>query len=157
MTQLTTISGADVYEMVRNLVPTAPNVALQLSIRDARYALPQLSWLRQEFRSYYRRELERLGLTNWSAEDNDCDNRADLYRVLAQVCKARMKLGDGLALAVCYIEYYRSAVAPFGMHAINAAVVEGPRLVFIEPAYEYGSDVVSLTPDEQASIRLVEV
>lgn len=127
----------------------------QLQVRDDLYALPELSWLRREYRGYFRAELERLGLTKWSREDNDCDNRADLYRVQAQICKGRMRLGDGLALAVGYVEYYNTRAA--GWHAINLACVAGPTLAFIEPAYETGCDVTYLSMEDQASIRLLEI
>jgi hypothetical protein len=153
--KLATITGPEFLALFPSYMPQAGSPARRIAVRDDRYALPQLSWLRGEFRSYYRRELERLGLTKWSAGDNDCDNRADLYRVLAQVCKAAMHLGDGHALAVAYIEYFN--VRAGGWHAINAAAVEGRRLVFIEPAYEAGSDVTMLMPAETASIRAIEV
>lgn len=154
---LATINGPEFLTLFPAFVPGNGTWLRQTSIRDDRYALPEVSWLRGDYRGYFRRELERLGLTSWSEGDNDCDNRADIYRVHAQICKAAMKLGDGLALAVAYIEYYRSAVAPFGWHAINAAAVEDRRLIFIEPAYEAGSDVTFLTLEEQSSIRVIEI
>lgn len=153
---LSTITGQEFLDLFPTFVPSAGNYWRSPVVpRDTRYVLPRLSWLRGEFRTYFRAELERLGLTAWSPEDHDCDNSAALYAAHAQICKARMKLGDGLALAVAYIEYYRSAVEPYGMHAICAAAVEAKRLVFIEPAYEYGCDLIELTPTEQSSIRLI--
>lgn len=154
--KLTTITALDFLGRFPEYLPQADSSARRVSIRDSHYALPQLSWLRGEFRDYYRRELFLLDLIHWSAEDNDCDNRADLYRVLAQVCKARMRLGDGLALAVAYIEYWNARAKKPGWHAINAAVVENRQLVLIEPAYETGSDVIKLLPAEYLSIRAIE-
>lgn len=163
MTKLATITG---YQFAAELpryagrpsVPLLPNnspLLRNIHVRDARYALPKLSWLRGEYRRYFRAELERLDLTKWSPEDNDCDNRADLYRVHAQICKGRMKLGDGLALAVAYIEYFNTRAN--GWHAINAAAIAPDAIVYIEPSYEYGCDVTHLTAEEQSSIRLFEV
>lgn len=153
---LASITGQEFLDLFPPFLPSVGNYWRPPVVpRDARYALPSLSWLRNEYRAYFRAELERLDLTSWSAEDHDCDNSAALYAAHAQICKAKMKLGDGLALAVAYIEYYRSSVAPYGMHAICAAAVEDRRLVFVEPAYEYGCDVTQLTPTEQSSVRLI--
>lgn len=154
--KLATISADEFLARFPAYDPVPDSPVRRVWPRDDHYALPQLSWLRGEFRNYYRAELFRLNLTQWSKQDNDCDNRADLYRALAGVCKGHMRLGDGLSLAVAYIEYWNVRAAVPGWHAINAAAIEGGALVYIEPSYEAGTDLVALLPAESRTIRAIE-
>ena len=131
-----TIDSLELHEMFADVNPCV--------IADGTYNCPTLSWLLGAFAQYYKDWLaeEAKQLTQW-VEKFDCDDRAFLFKVLAQVCHAKTFQGiaDGLAVGVVF--YLVDADINKG-HAINwAETDEG--LVYIEPQT---CQVVELSEDE---------
>lgn len=127
---------------------------LRWPTRDTQYALPAVDWLLGEFADYYRAEMKRLGISQWSPEDNDCDNFADEFCVAARRCKARMKLGDKSSLAVGYCEIWANYGQPPGWHSVVWTCTGPQALVLIDP---YPDNIRILSRSDYQLIRFAEI
>lgn len=125
-----------------------PNTAMIYGA-DASYACVDEDWLLDVYHPWFVRICKRMKVWKYRA-NNDCDNFADLYRVLAGVCHAQSdekKVPQGIA--VLRVSYKRDVG---GWHANNAVFVGLKRRIFIEPQTP---GIVTLTEAEQANTRFV--
>jgi hypothetical protein len=127
-----------------------PKLGERLQIADESYVVPALQWLLADFHPWYGSVLKAIRLPKWMSNRWDCDDFAAGYRWLAQVAHARNgKTDAGIAVAECW--YWRAGIADRA-HAINCAIVDDGRLVYIEPQ---GCRLLELTPVELATIHFV--
>jgi len=127
-----------------------PKLKDRLQLADDSYMVPAIQWLTAEFHPWYQSVIDAIKLPAWKSNRWDCDDFAAGYRWLAQIAHARHGDADaGIAVAECW--YWVGGLAE-GAHAINCAVVDGGRLVYIEPQ---GCRLLELTPVELATIHFV--
>ncbi len=108
---------------------------------DASYARPTLAWLQGPFWDSF--QADRFAKVGRYTRKNDCDNWARAYAQHAQDCHASSAGNDDEALAVG--EFFYTRADGRGGHAIVIAIVDGNKLVTIEP--QDGS-VLTLTQNE---------
>jgi len=117
-------------------------------IGDNQYNLPKLSWILNDFYSFYREELIKLGVYDWN-EKFDCEDFARQFKTLAQICHLKSG-GNADGLAVGEFSYLRYDGVK---HAANFVLTEkGP--FFIEPQ---SGQILKLSPNEIDSINRVHI
>jgi len=117
---------------------------------DTTYALPLKSYLIEEFGPAYAKYLDSRGVSKWTTR-HDCDNFAWRYYIEAQDThyKSTGSVSEGLAVGVCYFLQGAGLPVVAGGHAINFAIVDDRKLIFIEPQSQ---QELILTEAERASI-----
>jgi hypothetical protein len=114
---------------------------------DELYSCPARDWVLGEFSAALRRNLEALGLTDWLAEGNDCDDFSFMARAFASISQGRTNPKAGLAFGIfIYVTRHRLA------HAINVAVIDAGGVLFYEPQLQTAAE---LTREEIESCTAV--
>jgi len=115
---------------------------------DSTFNLPTKTWLFSKFYPYFSKELERLGIIEWS-EKFDCEDFAAMYKILCQVCHKNSRSTQG-GLAVGAVDYQKDSGE---YHCINIAFTD-QGLVFIEP--QTGKEL-KLSENEKNSINKLRI
>lgn len=137
---------------VRIALLQAGIVTPSVFVADVAYKPCRSDWLTGEFDEWFRKALDALGLREWSPENGDCDDYADLYSVLARICHRRTAGSAGTGLPVGILWFNRQGI---GSHAGNLAITSDQGVVFPEP--QSAKTVLKLHNEEKASSALVKL
>jgi len=98
-------------------------------VADKDYSVLSKFWLMRGYYNYYIKVLNGLKISGWE-EKFDCDNFAGLYKEVLSACHrvSTMSKSEGVAIGVVW---YKTDSG--GGHAINTAIVDDDRVIFIEP------------------------
>lgn len=121
-------------------------------VADSTYKPCRSDWLVGEYDQWFRSALKALGLEQWSAENGDCDDYADLYSVLARICHMRTSGSKGTGLPVGVLFFNKNRL---GGHAINVAVTSDQGVVFPEP--QAAKTLLKLHNEEKMSAWLAKL
>lgn len=102
-------------------------------LRDERYAPPRADWLLREFDFWFRSCLPKLGMAAYLPECADCDDYAELYATLAQVCHRSMPGRGGEPAGFPVGPLYFHPRGGQGGHAVVVAMTSDEGLLVIEP------------------------
>ncbi len=116
----------------------------KVTFGDFSYNLPKSSWVFNALYPFFRGEMKRWGVLEWS-EKFDCEDFAQTFRVLAKACHHKSS-GSAQGIAVGEIDYQRDDGVN---HCINTLFTE-KGLIFFEPLT--GKSLI-LSDEEIASIR----
>jgi len=101
----------------------------KIFIGDKTYSIPNKSWIKKEYYNIYKKFMQDNQLYQWK-ENNDCDQFASIYRILAQSLHAKQLQSSAESITVGEMWYMKDG---YGGHAINLVVVDNFQVMFIEP------------------------
>lgn len=110
--------------------------ASSFAIPDAKYVIPTRRWVESDFSAGLWQFQNEMGISNWSAESNDCDKfaiAASFYAKWLNHSSPNRSVAAGLAMGELY--YLKGGVTGQG-HAINFFIVqvgEALQLICYEP------------------------
>jgi hypothetical protein len=111
---------------------------------DSAYHLVKKDWIFQSLYPFFRAEMERWGVVQWSKKF-DCEDFARTFKVLAQACHLKSR-GQEDGIAIGEIDYTQESGE---YHCINVAFTD-VGVVFMEP--QSGKEL-KLTENEKNSIN----
>lgn len=110
---------------------------VHVSIPDASYVTPNKRWVKQNFYNWYKTTLEGWDIYRWK-QSHDCDNKAGLFKELADVCygthtkNVSKKGAESLAIS----DFWYIPEGSTTGHCINMVISgaeEGCEVWWIEP------------------------
>lgn len=126
------------FHWVRKLYPD------KATFGDANFNLPKSSWVFNSLYPFFRGEMKRWGVLEWS-DKFDCEDFSQTFRVLAKACHYKSS-GSAQGIAIGEIDYERSDGE---YHCINTLFTE-KGLIWFEP--QTGKSLI-LSDEEITSIR----
>ena len=128
------IKNSTIHAALYDAGVSLPNIAYL----DSKYVCPTEDWLKSAARTLSMQIKDVVGA--YQVESNDCDNFALAMMSIMRMFNAKRL--SGAEFAVGYCSYTREDGV---YHAINFALVEDNKLVFIEPQ---SGELVNLTGKE---------
>ena len=127
-------------------------IRMNIQISDSNYGVPTSKYLTEDFSKFYEAKLQEMGLNEWNPSW-DCDDFAQQFHVMARWAHfaTQKSMAESLSVGVIYFENDQ------GGHAINIAVVDNNKVIFIEPqtAAHGNNPVIELTQKQIESIWFV--
>ena len=127
---------------------------LEISIPDETYVTVNKIWVAKTFYSWYCNNLIRWGVKNWH-KNHDCDNKAGLFKELANVCYAsNNKSSKAQSLAIGEFWY---KIDNGVYHAINIIISKPYDTVEVNWIEPQNGNLLNLTLSEKKSVLRVRM